>query len=74
MGLHLFQNQVLPEQPQGSDEVFPAFPMSSVGENFSEGLNHPEVGHRNSLPQQVVDTPPLEVFKARLDVSLGNVV
>ena len=32
------------------------------------------VTHRNRLPKEVVDAPSLEVFKARLDVSLGSLV
>jgi len=28
----------------------------------------------NSLPREVVDAPSLEVFKARLDGALGNLV
>ena len=28
----------------------------------------------NKLPSEVVDAPPLEVFKARLDGALGNLV
>ena len=28
----------------------------------------------NRLPREVVDAPSLEVFKARLDEALGNVV
>ncbi|GAB0179186.1 hypothetical protein GRJ2_000383900 [Grus japonensis] len=32
------------------------------------------VKHWNLLPSEVVDAPPLEVFKARLDGALGNLV
>ncbi|KGL88746.1 hypothetical protein N301_06467, partial [Charadrius vociferus] len=32
------------------------------------------VRHWNRLPREVVDAPFLEVFKARLDVALGNLV
>ncbi|KGL93639.1 hypothetical protein N301_02731, partial [Charadrius vociferus] len=32
------------------------------------------VRHRNRLPREVVEAPSLEVFKARLDVALGNLV
>ncbi|KGL98421.1 hypothetical protein N301_14263, partial [Charadrius vociferus] len=32
------------------------------------------VRHWNKLPREVVDAPSLEVFKARLDVALGNLV
>jgi len=32
------------------------------------------VTHWNRLPRGVVDTPPLEAFKARLDVALGSLV
>ncbi|GAB0181765.1 hypothetical protein GRJ2_000641800 [Grus japonensis] len=32
------------------------------------------VSHWNRLPREVVDAPSLEVFKARLDGALGNVV
>ncbi|KGL95010.1 hypothetical protein N301_01542, partial [Charadrius vociferus] len=32
------------------------------------------VRHRNSLPREAVDAPSLEVFKARLDGALGNLV
>ncbi|KGL98314.1 hypothetical protein N301_07330, partial [Charadrius vociferus] len=32
------------------------------------------VRHWNRLPREVVDAPSLEVFKARLDVALGNLV
>ncbi|GAB0188845.1 hypothetical protein GRJ2_001349800 [Grus japonensis] len=32
------------------------------------------VRHWNSLPREVVDAPSLEVFKARLDGALGNLV
>ena len=32
------------------------------------------VRHWNRLPREVVDAPSLEVFKARLDGALGNVV
>jgi len=29
-------------------------------------------GKRNRLPEEVVDAPSLEAFKARLDVALGS--
>ncbi|KFV18734.1 hypothetical protein N340_02937, partial [Tauraco erythrolophus] len=32
------------------------------------------VRHWNRLPREVVDVPSLEVFKARLDEALGNLV
>ncbi|KGL98313.1 hypothetical protein N301_07329, partial [Charadrius vociferus] len=32
------------------------------------------VRHWNRLPREVVDAPSLEVFKARLDVALDNLV
>ncbi|KGL93829.1 hypothetical protein N301_07129, partial [Charadrius vociferus] len=32
------------------------------------------VRHWNRLPKEVVEAPSLEVFKARLDVALGNLV
>ncbi|KGL88515.1 hypothetical protein N301_16131, partial [Charadrius vociferus] len=32
------------------------------------------VRHWNRLPGEVVEAPSLEVFKARLDVALGNLV
>ena len=32
------------------------------------------VRYWNRLPREVVDAPSLEVFKARLDGALGNVV
>ena len=32
------------------------------------------VTHWNRLPQEVVDAPSLEAFKARLDVALGSLV
>ncbi|KFQ39696.1 hypothetical protein N332_03901, partial [Mesitornis unicolor] len=32
------------------------------------------VRHWNRLPKEVVDAPSLEVFKARLDKALGNLV
>ena len=32
------------------------------------------VTHWNKLPKEVVDTPSLEAFKARLDVALGSLV
>ena len=32
------------------------------------------VTHWNRLPKEVVDTPSLEAFKARLDVALGSLV
>ncbi|KGL90514.1 hypothetical protein N301_07044, partial [Charadrius vociferus] len=32
------------------------------------------VRYWNRLPREVVDAPSLEVFKARLDVALGNLV
>ncbi|KFV05751.1 hypothetical protein N340_07964, partial [Tauraco erythrolophus] len=32
------------------------------------------VKHWNRLPREVVDAPSLEVFKARLDEALGNLV
>jgi len=31
-------------------------------------------GKRNRLPEEVVDAPSLEAFKARLDVTLGSLV
>ncbi|KGM00138.1 hypothetical protein N301_07675, partial [Charadrius vociferus] len=32
------------------------------------------VRHWNRLPREVVEAPSLEVFKARLDAALGNLV
>ncbi|KGL95027.1 hypothetical protein N301_02859, partial [Charadrius vociferus] len=32
------------------------------------------VRHWNRLPREVVEAPSLEMFKARLDVALGNLV
>ncbi|KGL89577.1 hypothetical protein N301_01375, partial [Charadrius vociferus] len=32
------------------------------------------VRHWNRLPREVLEAPSLEVFKARLDVALGNLV
>ncbi|KGL94060.1 hypothetical protein N301_10597, partial [Charadrius vociferus] len=32
------------------------------------------VRHWNRLPREVVEAPSLEVFNARLDVALGNLV
>jgi len=32
------------------------------------------VRHWNRLPREAVDDPSLEVFKARLDVALSNLV
>ncbi|KGL87499.1 hypothetical protein N301_04355, partial [Charadrius vociferus] len=32
------------------------------------------VRHWDRLPREVVEAPSLEVFKARLDVALGNLV
>ncbi|KGL97783.1 hypothetical protein N301_06898, partial [Charadrius vociferus] len=32
------------------------------------------VRHWNRLPREVVEAPSLEVFEARLDVALGNLV
>ncbi|KGL92256.1 hypothetical protein N301_00385, partial [Charadrius vociferus] len=32
------------------------------------------VRHWNKLPREVVEAPSLEVFKARLDMALGNLV
>ncbi|KGL92601.1 hypothetical protein N301_07811, partial [Charadrius vociferus] len=32
------------------------------------------VRHWNRLPREVIDAQSLEVFKARLDVALGNLV
>ncbi|KFP47073.1 hypothetical protein N323_04101, partial [Cathartes aura] len=32
------------------------------------------VKHWNRLPREVVDTPSLEAFKARLDATLSNLV
>ncbi|KFV11022.1 hypothetical protein N340_01495, partial [Tauraco erythrolophus] len=32
------------------------------------------VRHWNRLPREVVDAPSLEVFKARMDEALGNLV
>ncbi|KGL98420.1 hypothetical protein N301_14262, partial [Charadrius vociferus] len=32
------------------------------------------VRHWNRLPREVIEAPSLEVFKARLDVALGNLV
>ncbi|KFZ67761.1 hypothetical protein N338_00890, partial [Podiceps cristatus] len=32
------------------------------------------VRHWNRLPREVVDAPPLKVFKARLDKAVGNLI
>jgi len=32
------------------------------------------VKHRNRLPREMVDTPSLEVYEARLDGTLSNLV
>ena len=32
------------------------------------------VRHRNRLPREVVDAPSLEVFKAKLDRALSNMI
>ncbi|KGL94943.1 hypothetical protein N301_02179, partial [Charadrius vociferus] len=32
------------------------------------------VRHWNRLPRELIEAPSLEVFKARLDVALGNLV
>jgi len=32
------------------------------------------VGYWNKLPREAVDAPSLEVFKARLDGTLGNLI
>ncbi|KGL97536.1 hypothetical protein N301_03652, partial [Charadrius vociferus] len=32
------------------------------------------VRHWNGLPREAVEAPSMEVFKARLDVALGNLV
>ncbi|KGL90047.1 hypothetical protein N301_04743, partial [Charadrius vociferus] len=32
------------------------------------------VSHWKRLPREIVEAPSLEVFKARLDVALGNLV
>ena len=37
---------------------------------FTQGV----VTHWNSLPKEVVEAPPLEALKARLDVALGTLV
>ena len=37
---------------------------------FTQGV----VTHWNRLPREVVDAPPVEEFKARLDVALGSLV
>jgi len=37
---------------------------------FTQGV----VTHWNRLPRDVVDAPPVEAFKARLDVALGSLV
>jgi len=37
-------------------------------------FTHRMVTHRNRLPKEVVDTPTLDAFKARLDVALGSLV
>ncbi|KFP30437.1 hypothetical protein N325_06717, partial [Colius striatus] len=37
---------------------------------FTVGL----VRHRNKLPREIVDAPPLKVFKARLDGAFSSLV
>ena len=37
-------------------------------------FTHRVVRHWNRLPREVVDTPSLEVFKARLDEALSNAI
>jgi len=32
------------------------------------------VRHWNRLPREVMDAPSLEIFKARLDQALGNLI
>jgi len=44
--------------------------MITVKKFFTERV----VRHRNRLPNEVVDAPSLEAFKARLDGAVSNLV
>ncbi|KFV74796.1 hypothetical protein N308_12113, partial [Struthio camelus australis] len=42
----------------------------NVRKNFPVGVTE----HWNRLPREVVESPSLEIFKTRLDVTLGNML
>ena len=48
--------------------------FSITFETLREPVPFAPLSHRNRLPREVVDAPSLEVFKARLDRALSNLI